>query len=433
MNAANKLRSLVTISPFFFPVYLLRFTVFQIPFTALELFIYLLFGLWVLSLFRPKVFYFKRPLPWYFLAAGLLMVGATIGVLKAPDFLSTAADGNFLSASRTALGIWKGWVVAPSLYFIVLSQSLCHPDHVKKFLRCFVISAVLVSLTAYGMVFFGHGITADLRLTGFYESANYLALYLVPAILLNVVWILQGAAGNRGQSLLDIATLTILLHALFFTQSYAGILAVFGSLILYALYVMLRRPGNLKKAFFGMLVLLAALSFIAFSQLNTPKFQQFLDVSNRSSTTVRFQIYRVTARLIADHWLWGVGPGLYQARYQNAAPEVLGRPPMEWNIPHPHNIFFAFWLNAGLLGLLGLIGFVLLAHRQFTYPLLAFWGIILHGFFDTPFWKNDLAMIFWAVVGAIALLQSYGTHSAQKPKAQTRVRSRRVSARSAPA
>ena len=87
---------------------------------------------------------------------------------------------------------------------------------------------------------------------------------------------------------------------------------------------------------------------------------------------------------------------------------------MEWNIPHPHNIFFAFWLNAGLLGLIALFIFIVFTHRRFTYPLIAFWGLLIHGLFDTPFWKNDLSMIFWLILGAIVILQTYGTSPPKK-------------------
>lgn len=430
MNEAKKpegltgiVRGLVYASPFFFPAYLLRLKVGGIPLTVLEVYTYVLFGLWILTLFRPKKFYNPLPLPGYFFGASLLFLGVCLGLLN-------VTEG---AALQTALGVWKGWVLAPLLYFVVLTQSLTSPAHVKTLLRFFVYSAALVALTAYGISVFGYGVTYDLRLAGFFDSANYLALYLAPALLLNIVWVFERQGSPRAHHYFDTATLTLLLHALFFTQSYAAILSVFGSLFLYALYVMLQNRARAARAALGALVLVATFAVIVFSQWHTSKFRQFLDVQSRSSTTVRFEIYRTTWNLIGHHWFLGVGPGLYQANYQSAAPEVLGRPPMEWNIPHPHNLYFAFWLNAGLLGLLALLGFVWIAHRQFTYPLLAFWGILLHGFFDTPFWKNDLAMIFWLILGAIALLQSYGTHSAQKSATKRRVRSGRRRAPSTPA
>ena len=54
------LRQLVYFSPFFFPAYLLRFQVYGIPFTLLEVYTYILFVLWILSLLSPKVFYLMQ-------------------------------------------------------------------------------------------------------------------------------------------------------------------------------------------------------------------------------------------------------------------------------------------------------------------------------------------------------------------------------------
>ena len=137
---------------------------------------------------------------------------------------------------------------------------------------------------------------------------------------------------------------------------------------------------------------------------------------------MRLEIYEVAAGLISERPLVGVGPGLFQAYYQTEGPEILERAPMEWNIPHPHNVFFAFWLGAGLLGFLAFLVLLVLAHVRLTYPVIALWGILIHGFFDTPFWKNDLAMVFWVVIGAILILQTYGSSSSKKREAPIRKR-----------
>jgi hypothetical protein len=51
-----------------------------------------------------------------------------------------------------------------------------------------------------------------------------------------------------------------------------------------------------------------------------------------------------------SHFLGGIGLGHYAEAYKEAAPVVLGKPPMEWVMIHPHNVVLAFWLNMGLLG-----------------------------------------------------------------------------------
>ena len=416
-------RILVFISPLLFPAYFLRFSILGIPFTALEVFVYVLFGLWLLSLlkYRRKIIWdIKTRRFWY--AAFFILVGATLGVLVAPDFL-TLPSGEILNAKQATLGVWKGWVMAPLLYFAVLTQVLKSEKDVETILRYFVYSAVLVCLIAYGFGLFGAGVTIDLRLRGFYESANYLALYLVPAILINIYFIIRrDAASLSHQDRADLSTLVFLMYSLFFTQSYAGIIGVFGALGLYAIYFLFKSPKQRKKIGIALLVLATTFVVIIATQLSTPKFKQFLDFENRSSTTVRLEIYQTSYQLVKDNALTGVGPGLFQANYQINAPEVLGRAPLEWNMPHSHNIFTGFWLNAGLIGLIAFLALIILCHKSFTFPLIVLWGILIHGLFDMPFWKNDLAMIFWLIIASVLVLQKLDVKKTQnsKPKNQKR-------------
>jgi len=414
---------LVFISPFLYPAYFLRFAVAGIPFTVTEIFIYVLFGLWVAELIRDrKIVIWDQRTRRYWYAVFLLFIGATLGVLYAPEFLQLPS-GEILNAKLTTLGVWKGWVVAPMLYFAVLTQVLKSQKDVEKILRMFVYSAVLVSLLAYGLGLFSKGVTIDFRLRGFYESANYLALYLVPAILINIYFVLRRQSPPTKQDVINISTLVILVYSLFFTQSYAGIIGVFGSLGLFVLYLAIKIPKFRKKGIGAIFLLVAIFIVIILSQLNAPKFKQFLDYKNRSSTSVRLEIYQTSWDLLKEHPVIGHGPGLFQANYQIQAPKTLERAPLEWNMPHPHNIFLGFWMNAGLLGLIAFLALLIFVHRPFTYPLIALWGIVIHGLFDMPFWKNDLAMIFWLIIASILILQKHATHPIKKPASKIARRS----------
>ncbi|MBN2087001.1 O-antigen ligase family protein [Candidatus Peregrinibacteria bacterium] len=407
-------QKLLLISPFVFPLYLLHFQLFGIPMTVLEVFCYLIFSLWLLAIILRHIpVNWQKPLRYYWILAFVLIIGATIGVLTAPHYINLPS-GEVLDAQRTALGVWKGWIIAPILYFVVLTQSITSSVDLKKLLRSFVYAGALVALISYGYAILDSGITYDFRLSGFYESANYLSLFLVPPLLISVYFLFQRRGKPEIADYLDVSSLAIMAHALFFTQSYAAIIGVFGSIGLYVLYLIIWKTKKKKAALiaFGLLVL--TFSIVLLTQINTPKFKQFLDWENRSSTSVRLEVYEIAWGLINEEPLTGIGPGLFQAEYQTRGRENLGHVPMEWNIPHPHNIFFAFWLNAGLLGLSVLILFLILVHRKFTYPLIAFWGIIIHGIFDTPFWKNDLSMIFWLILGSIVILQTYGTDTPKK-------------------
>lgn len=396
---------LTLFSPFVFPLYLLRINFIGIPFTILELFCYILFGIWILSVFlRQKRFRWNKLLSKYWFSVFLLIVGATIGVLISPHYIILPL-GIELDAQRVALGVWKGWIIAPILYFVVISQVLSRKKDIDQLLRNFVYSAALVSLISYLFGIFGTGITYDFRLSGFFESANYLSLYLVPAVLLNIYFVLQRKKPLNSHYYLDLISLVIIIHAIFFTKSYAAILAIFGALGISTLYFALFKAAQKRKYIIALVVLFVTFVTVILTQVNSPKFKQFLDFENRSSTSVRMEIYTVSVNLIKENSLAGIGLGLFQARYQNNATRVLGHYPMEWNMPHPHNVFLAFWLNTGIIGFFAFIFILILAHRKITYPLFALWGIIIHGMFDVPFWKNDLAMIFWLIIASILVLQ----------------------------
>lgn len=409
-------RKLVFISPFLFAAYFFQFQVAGIPFTVLELFVYVLFGLWIVELIRDRkiISWDKRTRLYWYAAFGIL-VGATIGVLSAPDFISLPS-GEILNAKRATLGVWKGWLVAPMLYFAVITQVIRSESQATKLLRMFVYSAGFVSLLAHGWAIFADGLTIDFRLSGFYESANYLALYVVPALLLNLYFVMQRPKKPTRQYLFDLGNLTVLTYSLFFTQSYAAIIAVFGAMGLYAVYQLFSNPKRRRKMLIALTALAVVFSVVIVTQFNTPKFKQALDYKNRSSTSVRLEIYQTAIEIIRRHPLTGVGPGLFQANYQNIAPVVLNRAPLEWNMPHSHNIFLGFWINAGIIGLIAFLALLILAHQRFTVPLIALWGTVIHGLFDMPFWKNDLAMIFWLLIACILILQKHANHSTQVKK-----------------
>lgn len=73
---------------------------------------------------------------------------------------------------------------------------------------------------------------------------------------------------------------------------------------------------------------------------------------------------------------------------------------------HPHNLFLALWVDTGVIGVLSFYALVLFGIYQ-SFKLrkdpkpfglaLFLVAIIIHGLVDTPYLKNDLAMIFWII------------------------------------
>ncbi|QQR83398.1 O-antigen ligase family protein [Candidatus Peregrinibacteria bacterium] len=421
MQSTKSFDTIIALSPLLFAAYFWRFSIFGIPTTVLEVFVYGLLGGWLLLWVIAK-----RPLRWnatlrWMLGGALFIVaGALIGLIASPATFDLPS-GELLNAKRVGAGIFKGWVLTPVVYFWVLTQMIDSAKKAERLLKWFVYSAALIVLIGFIMMAWGHGFTYDHRFSAFFESANQLALYLVPATLLNAYFVFHEVHDHKKEQWFDILLLVFLSVGLFLTQSYAAMLAAFGSLTLYGLYYWYTHKRESKIISLALAALFFTFALALVSQMNTPKFKQFLDFENRSSTTVRLEIYQTSLHLIKEHPFTGIGPGLFQANYQTNVENVLNenrpeteehRYPLEWNMPHAHNIFLGFWLNAGLLGLIGFLLVLAWSHRKFTYPLIALWGIVAHGLFDMPFWKNDLAMIFWMLMACIIVLQTHETRTA---------------------
>ena len=139
------------------------------------------------------------------------------------------------------------------------------------------------------------------------------------------------------------------------------------------------------------------------------KFQGFVDLSYPSLKS-RLVIWQSAWEITKDHSLIGIGPGMFQEYYLDYQPRF--KPYLEWAVPQPHNVFLAFWLQTGLIGLIGLIWLLIVFFRNcikylkvsdskikiLNFILLSVMAyILIHGLIDTTYWKNDLSVMFWLI------------------------------------
>lgn len=386
--------------PLFLPTYLVQISVFGVPFTLLEIFVWVTFAVWVMRWLasREEIHFVPRRL--LLLLGGFLVVG-TIGLLAAPSDV-TMIDGTIFPSSRVALGIWKGWVIVGVLAGFLSGSFLRDPASRLRAISAWLGGGLFVSLWALAQVWSGVFLTPDGRASGPFTSANYLSLYIGPMVV--AACGLAFESTRRKERAWFLTVLVFLAAALFFSKSYAAWIAVFGAVFL---YFILCTP---RWRVAGGLVAIV-LSFFALER-GAEKFQQLFDFTERSSSAVRLEVWQIALQLIAENPFAGIGLGQFPAFYQTNAVRILGHVPYEWVMLHPHNIFLAMWLFTGLLGVLWFLWFVwllcvtgyhALRHHAlrlpvrrmivlFTCVLLA---IVVHGLFDTPLWKNDLMVSFW--------------------------------------
>jgi len=100
---------------------------------------------------------------------------------------------------------------------------------------------------------------------------------------------------------------------------------------------------------------------------------------------------------------------------------------------YPHNIFLNFWSELGLLGVLlfiWLIGKYLFISLKLTLALSrekkaekylilgllsAMITIVVHGLVDVPYFKNDLAVMFWILFALLGFL-NFNYHQTEETK-----------------
>ncbi len=401
-----KFPRLIAAFPLIFPLYLFRGELFGIPVTLVEIVLGVAFVFFVIreEIWRPN-WWAKHGYKWKIYALWLFLIAAVLGVLFVPE-VAYMADGNEFAGRIRALGILKGWIVAPILYFIMARHYFyVKPSLIKVALRSLLLGGVFLSLMAIYQVWTGDYLTMDERASGPFESANYLALYIGPIVVYSLVAFAR-AKDWSWRIVLGLSSL-ICIVALYATLSYAAWVAVIFALGV-ALFAHAKKlPKKVKFGLVASVVLMAVLALV--SQLGSAKFDQFTELSDRSSSSVRLQIYEVSVDLIKENPLLGIGLGQFQQQYQENVIEILGQEPFEWNMPHSHNILLAFWLN---MGLMGLVAFVWLCWKALPWLLeqdkkerriaaLMLVVILAHGMFDVPYFKNDLSFQFWLLMAIL--------------------------------
>lgn len=394
---------------FLLPFYLLRFSLGGIPTTALEVMIYLLFASWWLRNRRQLAL--RKSVRQVYRREGLLAWGITL--LWAGVFLATLNSVDM----RSSWGILKGWFFDPVLFLVVFTSTIKDKKQLRNVLLSFIGSGLGVALLGVGYALSG-SFTFDGRLRAFYESPNYLAMYLAPGLLFafylfmvqkkdfekamardykhNEIYFLLQRPATR------MAVLSLLGLALLFTRSYG---AVAGVLVAVAVRSVrgyrrqnLRWDARDKKMFW----MVAGLGLLIFSFLSYQKYEQIVSSHERSSLHSRLMIWDASREMLEDSPVFGIGPGTFQKVYLDYQSR-FAIPYLEWAVAEPHNTFLAFYLQSGLLGLSGFFLILIWLYqraRSSDLVLLFLVYFLIHGAVDTLYWKNDLAVIFFLVVGA---------------------------------
>ncbi len=383
------------------PTYLLRLKIGPLPSTLLEVLFGLFFLVWLVRYAKDDGRVITETIkkrPYFFIAIGIFFAASLLGV--------AVSDMVLLS-----FGQWRAYFLEPVLLFLVLIGRTKYFE-VRHYTWPLLISTVSIGSYAIVQKFTGYGIAtpewtaaATRRVTAFYTSPNAVALYLAPLVPLAIAWGIKRYRENKklpAYAAFLVAALSLAAIAFTFSQG-AFIALSLGFVIFIGLL------GYKKSAISIVVIGVVAACAIIF-------FPNSLPVHYKSAGN-RVLLWSYSEQFLSaspKNFVLGAGVRQFFRKIQKPHYDVKK---ME-RLIYPHNIFLNFWTETGLFGMLSFTAlYVYLFVSAFRYyrhrDKILGTGIFVmlivmfvHGLIDVPYFKNDLAMLFWVLAAFIFTVEA---------------------------
>jgi O-antigen ligase len=390
------LNILLFLAPISLPAYLLRFKIFNLPTTVLEIFIFILIFAWILKN-KEKILRINphQILGIWFWPILIWFLATILAIIISPNPI-------------LAFGYWRAFILEPLVFFYILQFE--YQNHNSKIFS-YLFYGIIVSLaitSIYSLIQFLTNINLPApwntawntrRSTGFFGYPNGLSLFLTPFIITVLAYFLEFKKQIKKQhQYLFLIIIIISSLALLSSKSIGAFLALLiSSIILFINHRFTKKIGIII-ALVSVLFSFFAGYKIFHTELHPQTIEQRFTSEKKWSSLVRLIIWQESWQIVKHHPLLGTGLRSYKTSvkpyHQKKWLEIF---------PHPHNLFLMIWIEIGLLGLLSFILICLVwikqknnlnLHQtiQISSPLIA---ILIHGLVDLPYFKNDLAIQFW--------------------------------------
>ena len=357
------------------PTYLVRFEL-GIPWTLLEGFILVLFVVWFfkhhgrrldLNSFGP----YRGPL---FLLLALACFSAT----WAPDI-------------NAALGIWKAYFVEPLMVFAMLRTTFTNRADWERALNYLSLTVIAIAVVGIGQKLTGYGLPApwdlERRITSVFAYPNAVGLFVAPVIAALTVTLPHLKKGWGAVA--RVAAIVLGLVAIVLAETEAALVALPVALLITVLASTISPKIRVAISIFTLIAGGAAFALL-------PAVQQKLLLQDYSGQ-VRLSQWRETFDMLEDRPLQGAGlagyPTVFEPYHDPALYEIF---------QYPHNVVLNLWVELGVFSIVALlwtmmaVSRVVHARRDDILVLAAMAALatmLIHGFVDVPFFKNDLAVL----------------------------------------
>ena len=389
------------------PAYIIRFSFFEIPMTLLEVFILLTVSVVLIDCYQKKhlnVFFASKLNPYII----LFLLSSLIGLFFTDDL-------------RGGLGIFKAYFLEPIIFFYALRYVLLDEKKHTFIIRGLIISTTFICLLGLLQKLTGQFTLAPQemildRISGVYNSANAVALFIGPVIPFLAVLFIKHKDLYKKYFFLGLLLFFSLI--IYWTKSRGGLVAELFSLAILFFGLLTLRYKEIKKYWFIILVFVAFISFVFFIQIDLLYREKTISENpvriQNDTIQIRYATWFSTVQMLTSSpqtFLFGAGLNGFKERYSEYKLDTF---PEEFQ--YPHNIVLTLWSEVGLLGLfsfVGLLGYLFTMliksnQKQIDFFALALIGsfsfIMIHGLVDVPYFKNDLSLQFWILVVLVEIL-----------------------------
>lgn len=378
------------------PTYAIRFSLLGLPTNFLMLWVFaawVVFFVWLIIKKQFADFFasIKNINKWVLIFTALFFVSGIIGLFaKGVDREKT---GQFIVLFLQPI----------SLFYIGRFLFEKYPS-AKNVLRvtCYVLLAlaglyaVLQYFTLIGLpqAWWGNSVEPK-RALSFFEHPNFYALWAAPLLAFLVPDVFESLKSkiiNQKSVLWAVGAIGLLL-----SLSRAGWLGLAAAIAVYLIFAADKKIRRLALA-------AAAVLIIVVAAVPNLRWRVLLPLYGEKSAVSRFSLWDTGLKAIKESPITGIGLTGFSRQWT-----TLNTDPNLDTHNYPHNIFLDFWVETGLLGLISFIGIAFifiyngLKNRQNLIKLsvaLFVIAIIFSGLVDNPYFKNDLAMVFWIILAS---------------------------------